>query len=509
MKDSNLFARAKKMKYTFLICLICSLGLLAEATSNINQIVSKTLGGPKLEMCDDTTFIRRVTLDLAARLPTIREVKVFIEDKRKNKRQKLLNRLIGSPSFVDYTTMKWCERLRVKSEFPIKLWPNAVQAYARYLEQAVSSNMPYDQMVRELLTSSGSNFRVAPVNFYRALADRSPRGIAAGVALSFLGQRMEDWSDKEQEDFAKWFESVSIKKTREWKEEIVYFDPGKDFSDKTLVLPEGHEITIPWTEDPRLKMADWVTSKENVAFKRLAVQRIWYDLMGTGLLERVDDLQAEDLKSQHPVLIYLEKELVESGWDLRHVVRLVTESQIYQQKLSNSAKLPKWARYVPRRLEAEVLSDVLDQVLRWNESYSSKIPEPFTFVPSNQKTVRLDDGSISSRSLELFGRSPRDTGTLDEKNLDASFQQSLELINSSSVQAHLKRHFLVNKAKKKKDEWKTWAHEAYLHVLSRFPRSEELAFLESHFQNQDQSREEKAYDILWALINSREFIYRH
>ena len=176
-------------------------------------------------LCSDAVFVRRAYLDLTGMLPTAEEAKTFIEDAAPNKRIALVDRLLDESAHCDYWAMKWSDILRVKAEFPVKVWPNAAQAYHRWLWESVAQNKPYDQFAREMLTSSGSNFRVGPVNFYRAIQDKTPEGIAAAVGLAFMGSRVPFWPEQKQKEMAVFFSQVGYKPTSEWKEEIVFWDP--------------------------------------------------------------------------------------------------------------------------------------------------------------------------------------------------------------------------------------------------------------------------------------------
>jgi hypothetical protein len=202
--------------------------------TKIDKIVGKQLSklGVKPVLCSDEVFVRRAYLDVIGTLPTAKEAREFIQDPSKDKRLALVNDLLERPEYSDYWSMKWCDILRVKAEFPVNLWPNAAQAYHHWVKVSIRDNKPYDQFVREMMTANGSNFRVGPVNFYRAMQNRTPEGIAATVALTFMGTRVESWKNKEYlPGMSVFFSQISYKPTREWKEEIVYWDPDKEFND--------------------------------------------------------------------------------------------------------------------------------------------------------------------------------------------------------------------------------------------------------------------------------------
>ena len=169
--------------------------------------------------------------------------------------------------------MKWSDLLRVKAEFPINLWPNAAQAYHRWIRTSIKENLPYDQFVRQMLTASGSNFRVPPVNFYRAMQNREPAGIAQTVALTFMGTRADKWPKDRLAGMAAFFTKVGYKSTAEWKEEIVFFDPGKTNAPATnevaiaaAVFPDGAAAHLSPDQDPREVFADWLIDPKNPWF---------------------------------------------------------------------------------------------------------------------------------------------------------------------------------------------------------------------------------------------------
>jgi hypothetical protein len=215
----------------------------------------RELGLEPARPCSDAVFLRRAHLDAIGTLPTAAEARAFLGDRSPNKRQVLVDRLLDRPEFADYWTMKWSELLRVKSEYPVNLWPNAAQAYHRWIQTALRENRPYDRFARELLTASGSNFRVAPVNFYRAVQSREPVGLAQAVALTFLGSRLETWPADRRDGLAAVFSRVGYKSTLEWKEEIVHRTPPRPrpaAGVRRLVARARQPVVCPGLGEPRL-----------------------------------------------------------------------------------------------------------------------------------------------------------------------------------------------------------------------------------------------------------------
>jgi hypothetical protein len=464
-------------------------------------------------LCSDEVFIRRVYLDVIGTLPEPQSVREFLKDTRPNKRAALIDALLEREEFADYWSLKWCDLLRVKAEFPINLWPNAVQAYHRWIHDVLRNNMPYDQFARELLTSSGSNFRVPQVNFYRAIQGRQPSAIAGVVALTFMGVRIDNWPQEKRSGMEAFFSRVAYKLTAEWKEEIVYLDPTVT-EPLSAVFPDGVAVQIPAGKDPREVFADWLISPENPWFARNIVNRVWAWLLGRGIIHEPDDIRPDNPPVHPELLTYLEKELVKAHYDLRHIYRLILNSSTYQQSSVPRSDNPKaealFAFYPVRRLEAEVLVDALCWISGTHEGYSSAVPEPFSFIPQENRSIDLADGSITSQFLEMFGRPPRDTGLESERNNQPSDAQRLHLINSSHVQDKIDRSVRLNAlVKLAKGNRRILIGMIYLNILSRNPTKDELAVAEAYFQNKKINMRQAISDLAWALINSKEFLYRH
>ncbi len=468
--------------------------------------------------CSDAVFLRRVFLDLAGTLPTAEEARRFLNDRDPDKRRRLIDQLLQRDEYVDYWTMRWCDLLRVKSEFPINLWPNAVQAYHRWIRTCVKENMPYDRFVRELLTASGSNFRSPQVNFYRAAQSRQPQGIAHAVAQTFMGVRPASWPQERWSGMAAFFSLIAYKPTTEWKEEIVLFDQDKAATEaaaetlRTAVFPDGTAGRLSPGQDPREAFADWLVAPENPWFTRNIANRVWYWLLGRGIIDPPDDVRPDNPPANPELLAFLEQELVASGYDVKHLLRTILNSATYQRShistTEDSSCELNFGCYPLRRLEAEVLIDALCQITGTTEQYSSIIPEPFTYMPEGQRAVALADASITSPFLEKFGRSSRDTGLESDRNNRPTAAQRLHQLNSSHIrqkfEASPKLQPLLRSANRQREELYV---ELYLTVLSRFPTDAELETLNEYAQTG--GRGTVLRDLAWALINCPEFSYRH
>ena len=379
----------------------------------------KTLGIPPSPLCSDAEFLRRVYLDVIGLLPSPSEARSFLTDKDPKKRQKLIDRLLERPEFADYWALKWGDLLRIKSEYPSNLWPNAVQTYHHWIHEAIAGNKPYDQFVRELLVSSGSNFREPPCNYYRAFRQRDPQGFAEGTALVFMGARLEcahchahpieGWTREDDLGMASFFTQVRFKNTQEWKEEIVFLDLDAVFRHPNTLQPVGSKILtsqpvqVEKGEDLRVRFAAKLTSPDNPWFARNIVNRVWFWLLGRGIVHEVDDLRPTNPPSNPDLLAYLERELASHKYDLKHIFRLVLNSRTYQLSSQpnewNARDAALFSHYPVKRLGAEQLLDAIGQVTETSEDFTSAIPEPYTVLPKGWRATQLGDGSIGTPFL--------------------------------------------------------------------------------------------------------------
>lgn len=544
------------------------------AESAIDKLVFARLAelGLKPVLCSDAVFVRRAYLDVLGTLPTAKEAREFIRDPdARNKRRALIDRLLQRGEFADYWAMKWGDILRIKAEFPVNLWPNAAQAYHRWVRASLAANQPYDAFARELLTASGSNFRVGPANFYRAIQNRQPEGIAAAVALTFMGTRAESWPAERQAGMAVFFSQIGYKPTSEWKEEHVFWDPiGASTLEANVapgrpgitavvqaanstaqpalpkatrprsnaaIFPDGKKIELPPNRDPRDVFADWLITPENPWFTRNIANRLWSWLLGRGIIHEPDDIRPDNPPSHPELLAYLERELVTAHYDLKHLFRVILNSQVYQLSSLPRSTSPEaeanFASYPLRRLDAEVLIDALNRITGASDLYTSPIPEPFTYIPANMPAIAIADGSITSPFLALFGRSARATGMENERDNKPIPAQWLHLLNSSHVQRKLEQGPKLKALLESGRAPAAIMDELYLTILSRFPTPEEMKIAAAYAQWQPATspanaktgkvakvnpaaakmsatkKREDWIDLTWSLLNSTEFLYRH
>ncbi|MBP3693233.1 MAG: DUF1553 domain-containing protein [Thermoguttaceae bacterium] len=494
-------------------------------------------GIPPARLASDAVFLRRVWLDVTGRVPRMDEARAFLNDPDPEKRRRLIDRLLESPGYADLWAMRWADLLRVKAEFPINLWPHGAAVYFRWIHDQIRENVPYDSFARQLLMGQGSCFRVPAANFYRAVERREPVELASAAVLTFLGERLDLWPAKERENTAKFFSRVAFKGSAQWKEEIVFQDP-RPLDDPTLTFPDGTQKTAEPNQDPRALFADWLISSENRGFRRQIVNRLWFWLMGVGIIDPPDDLRevyAERQPSPYPsglnpavnpeLLEVLEGKLIASRWDLKEVLRFILNSRTYQQSSFPHENVPKGvsaeknlAVYPIRRLEAEVLQDLFREHFTARIAYVSEVPEPFSYIPGRIRTVELYDAGLTNPFLEMFGRSTRDSGLTTDRNFGITEAQQMFLMNSSEVNDWITKSQLGRDVRKRGEEirmlkWKDperyarrtkeWGTNLWLRMLSRRPTEGELALIADLMEKNAQE------EILWILVNSREFLCRH
>ena len=278
------------------------------------------------------------------------------------------------------------------------------------------------------------------------------------------------------------------------------------------ILPDGVKAPLAAGADPRQVFAKWLIDAKNPYFARNLVNRIWAWLYGRGIIEEPDDIRPNNPPLYPDLLGYLETEFVHSGFDQKHIYRLILNSSVYQQSAVPNAAQPEalkhFACYPVRRLDAEVLIDALCRVSGTSEQYSSAVPEPYTIMPNDERAIALPDGSITNSFLETFGRSPRNTGMEAERNNRPSVSQRLHLLNSSHIQRKIEQGPALDAIYRISDP-RASAEALYLTILSRHPTEDEQKIAAAYTHDNGGNRRQASIDLAWALINSTEFLYRH
>jgi len=498
------------------------------ANNKIDELVYAKLQAmnlPPSPLSTDEAFLRRAYLDVIGILPTADEARAFLAHPD---RAKLIDSLLARDEFNDFWSLKWGDLLRIKSEYPVRVWPKAVAVYYQYVHDSLAANKPYDQFARELLTSSGSNFRVGPANFVRAVPAKDARTLGETAALVFMGERIgcarchahpqESWGLDDDLQLGAFFARVNYKGTQEWKEEIVY----PDFK-QTLRHPRTRAVVearlpgaaaptkIGVEEDPRGQFADWLTAPSNPYFAKNISNRIWFWLLGRGIVNEPDDLRPTNPPTNPELLAYLESELVTHRYDLRHLYRLILNSRTYQLSSEpnqwNAGDTALFSHYPVKRLAAEQMLDAISQFTETNEKFRSIIPEPYSNWPATYRATQISDGNTECNFLDLFGRPPRDTPYETERNNDPTLKQALYFLNSEQLEGKVSGSPHLKRVLAKPDP--EVVDDIYLSSISRFPTPEEKKRLLDYLTAKKSTRAQAVQDVAWALLNAKEFEFNH
>jgi hypothetical protein len=479
------------------------------------------LGITPAEPAGDATFLRRAYLDVIGRLPTPAEVRAFLADPATDKRVKLVDRLLERPEYADYWANKWADLLRPN---PYRVGIKAVYTFDAWLRDAFRRNQPYDQFVRELLTAQGSTFHHGPVTVFRDR--REPDEISPMVSQLFLGIRLdcakchhhpfEVWGQDDFYGFAAYFarlgrKGVGLSPPISGSEEIVFTATSGEVKHPgtgQVLVPKplfGTTADAGDERDPRQVLADWVVSADNPYFARALVNRVWAELMGRGLVEPVDDLRATNPPSNGPLLEALAADFRKQGHDLKKLLRTILTSYVYGLSSApnerNVADTRNYSRHYRQRLRAEVLLDAVSDI--------TGVPETFAAAPPGTRAMELWTVRMQSVFLDSFGRPDPNQDPPCERTSDTTVVQALHLMNSPNL--HRKVTSDAGRAAALAAAAQTPGEivdELYALVYSRLPRPDERAVCLKLFEEEGVSRRQATEDLLWALLNTPEFVFK-
>jgi hypothetical protein len=470
-------------------------------------------------LADDATFIRRVYFDLVGTPPMPTMVRQFLEDKTPDKRSRLINELLERPEFKDYQTIIWADLLR---NTKVLLQEDGVRAYTHFIRESFAENKPFDRFVRELLTGTGSTYQnaSATANYFRVTND--PSDLTTSTSQIFMGVRLE-CARCHNHPFDRWMQddyygmAAFFAKTHQrpgiGKDEIVIYtsDDGEVRQLRTgqVMAPKFLTSAKP-VESPqgdlRKYLADWITAKDNPFFAKATVNRLWKQFFGRGIVHPVDDFRATNPPVNEPLLEALAKDFVESGYDIKHIIRRICNSRTYQlssaTNSTNADDLKNFSRYYLRRLGPQQLLDAI--------VVATEVAEEFPGVRKGTAAINLADNTVPSYFLDVFGRSRRIQ--VAEPSQETTIAQALALINGPTVNNRLRdpNGFLAQKilARLGEREEKPLIDNLYLNVLARFPSPTEtkdaLAYLKKA-----ETPKEGFEDLMWALLNAKEFLFNH
>jgi hypothetical protein len=474
---------------------------------------------PPSELANDATFLRRVYLDTIGTPPTSEEARKFLTDSAPDKRQKLVASLLERPEYADYWTQRWSDLLQLDRDI---VGSQGTVAMSRWLRKQLAANVPYDRFARDVLTVRGSTLSESPAAFYQV--QNEPQKLARSVSQLFLGVRIEcaqchhhpfeRWDQKDYFALAGFFTGIERKQSPAGGIKIVDV-AGKDLNHPRTGKPVAaaglgaQPAEFASDADRRRVLADWATSAANPYFTRTIANRLWAHYFGRGLVEPVDDLRATNPASNEPLLSALAEHLVEVKFDLRAFTKTLLDSRLYQLSAAandaNRQDEQNYSHATWKPLPAEVLLDAVSQ--------STGVSEEFNGWPRGYRAIQVWDNKLPSHFLETFGRPKRQTVCACERGVEPSMAQALHLMNSESTIAKLQhRDGRTAKLAEANLPPGQVIDELYLTTLARFPSGAERAAMRDAFASSQATvdeRREAIEDILWTLLNTKEFVFNH
>ena len=483
----------------------------------------KALGIPPSSVCDDATFVRRASLDIAGRLPAADEVQAFVADADPQKRDKLTDRLLDSAGYADYFANKWSVILR--NQRVNNNYTRGTYAFHDWIRHSLLTNKPYNEFVRDIVGASGEMGQNPPVAWYRAVETSEKQ--LEDTAQLFLGLRLqcarchhhpfERWSQHDYYSFAAFFSRVGRKNgingLQPRDEQRIFHNRGQALARNPRtnenLKPAGlgsEPLDIEPDHDPRQLLVDWMRSPENPFFAAALANRYWKHFFGRGIVEPEDDIRVTNPASNPELLQALARHFIDSRFDMKELIRTICRSSVYQLSSEpnefNATDKQNFSYYHPKRLNAEVLYDALNQVTGTSTNFNG--------LPQGTRAVQLPDSGVNNYFLTVFGR-PQATSPCEcERSQEANLAQSLHLLNSNEVQGKLStgdgRAAKLARDKDRSDPDKI--RELYAWAYARPPDDGELS-LTTDYLAKHENKQQAYEDILWALINTKEFLFNH
>lgn len=491
----------------------------------------RELNIPPSGRAEDAEFLRRAFLDTIGLLPTADEARAFLADKSNDKRDRLIESLLKRPEFVDYWAHRWSDLLLVNGD---KLTPTAMWSYYNWIRRNVAANTPWDVMVRNLLTATGSTLENGAGNFF--ILNDEPTKLAETVSVAFLGTSiacakchnhpLEKWTNYEYFAFANLFSRVRTKNGSQADERVLFSATDGELVQPLTGKPQPPrplDVTMPVSmtspEDRRVPMAKWLTGADNALFQRAIVNRVWANFFGSGLVESVDDLRVTNPASNEPLFAAACAHLVKNKFDLKALMRTILQSETYQRSsvalAQNADDLRHGSHYVARRLKAEVMLDAISAVtavpttFRIDKRNANRgVSETY---PMGFRALQLPDSNIASYFLKSFGRADRVATCECERTNEPSMAQALHISNGDTLNDKLaKKGNRIDALLESKMTDEQIVDEAYLVTLTHLPSAKEKAKAVDLLKTaKADDRRATLEDIFWSLMGSKEFLFHH
>ncbi len=501
------------------------------------------------EPAPDHTFLRRVFIDIVGRSPTADEAQHFLDDPSPNKREVLVDFLLAQPDYAEHWANKWADLLRPN---PYHVGIKSVLNYDAWIRDAFRKNKPYDQFVRELVSAKGGTWRNGSTNMFRDR--RQPDELTTIVSQLFLGIRLEcakchhhpfeKWAQDDFYSFAAYFGRIGRKGTGisapiSGSEEfiftaksgtVVHPQTQKEMSPRPLfpLVAETGVVEVARLQpsdsrdnfdgatvrslassatdaDPRDVLAEWITSRGNPFFARVMVNRVWTDLMERGLVEPVDDLRMSNPPSNGPLLDALAADFRDNGYDVKKLIRRITTSHVYGLSSipndRNTVDTRNYSRHYRQRLRGEVLLDSISQITGTTDTFAAAAP--------GTRAKELWTVRIESLFLDAFGRPDENQDPPCERSAEPTVVQVLHLMNSENLFSKVTSDTGVA-AELAKSELAPAAvvESLYLVIYSRRPTETDSKTAVALFEKEGANRRQVIEDLMWALLNTPEFVFK-
>jgi hypothetical protein len=487
------------------------------------------LGIVPSDLCADHEFIRRVSLDITGTLPTPDQVQAFVADTDPDKRAKLVDALLQRPEYSYYFANKWADILRVKRGQQVNR-AYGTFAFHHWIRTAVASDMPYDAFVREILGAIGPETKCPPAVWYKD--QQNADQIVDNMAQVFLGVRIacaqchhhpyEKWSQDDYWNLAAFFGRLGRKPLPvagvalqgQQQLQVLFNRPNGNVINKRTGRPavtkplDGTPITVDADEDPRHQLADWMARDTNPFFARSIANRYWAHFLGRGLVDPLDDMRVTNPPSNPELLDALARDLVEHKYSLKHLIRTICTSRTYQLSSNpnefNEHDRQNYSRFYPKRMSAEVLYDAVTQVTNSPSNFAG-VPQD-TFAP--KRAIMLPDESFTSYFLDVFGRPQRISSCECERVSEANLAQTLHLLNSEEVQRKLSQvggraEMMARDARPEPQK----VDELFLWAFARRPTEGQRKLVLDHLETHEKDKKVAYENVLWALLNTKEFLF--
>jgi mono/diheme cytochrome c family protein len=494
------------------------------ASNYIDDLVAEKLNKLRIvpsAPADDESFLRRVFLDIVGVPPTVAEREKFLADTRKDKRELLVDDLLGRKEFTEMWVMKWAELMQIRTfnNGNQQVSYKAALNYYQWLRERIAGNVPFNVLVKDLLSAKGGTFSSPATNFFQT--EQDVLKLTENVAQVFMGTRIQcaqchnhpfdRWTMDDYYSFASFFAQVKRKPAEDPRERVIY-DEGGEIQNpvtKQNMTPKFLGGPRPELKDQsrRESVANWLASPENPWFAKNVVNIVWAHFNGVGIVDPVDDVRVSNPPSNPELLNALAEKFVSYNYDFKKLVRDICTSRTYQLSTqtneTNVSDNRNFSHAMIRRVRAEVLLDCISQV--------TGTPNKFKGLPLGARAVQIADGNTSNYFLTTFGRATRATVCSCEVKMEPNLSQALHLLNGDTTQQRIRQGKLVENLQREKRTPQEIITTLYLTVLSRPPSDMEMEKLSAAVAEEKERAQIKDVleDIFWALLNSKEFIFNH